>query len=289
MSTPSSSRGEFWQILAAALLVPRGAARFKALRDFLADDLGQLAAELGLDLGDAIARLSAAGRRFGDEEQLLVAYSRLFLTPVIPCQLTLGWHLDGGLAGPSGKALCELMASHGVGRSEGGYESADHLPTVLEFIALLFHRLDASVEPSEREVPERDLAILRTHYLVAPLSRMVKLAAQGENEYALPPLYSCLLSIIADALDDPLERFFPAFDTGGKKARPRYFAKRGHAAELIRCGSCGQQIATRHELRVIIDRLHRAGLPTDHLTLCPDCRDAGLGWKSGTPMAENPT
>lgn len=52
--------------------------------------------------------------------------------------------------------------------------------------------------------------------------------------------------------------------------------------------SCGKSIASERELRVIIDRLKQAGLPADHLELCPGCRAVTLGWKPGTPKMDIP-
>jgi len=288
MSNELSPRGEFWQILAKSLLLPRGEFFFSALREDLADDLEDLARELGLDLGKTLSEFSAAALALADAESLLVAYSRLFLTPPIPCRLTLGWHLDGTLLGPSEKALRDLMARHGVAQSEGLNETPDVLPTVLEFVALLFQRLDACQDAEQRAALEKDLAILRTHYLGGTLGQMVRLAALGEDDYELPPVYSHLMKIIDAALDDPLEVFFVPLDADAEKARPRYFAKRENAADLVCCKSCGKSIATERELRVIIDRLKQAGLPADHLELCPDCREVGLGWKSGTPKIDIP-
>lgn len=288
MSNELSPRGEFWQILARSLLLPRGEFFSAALREDLADDLDDLASELGLDLGNTVSEFSAAALALPDAESLLVAYSRLFLTPPIPCRLTLGWHLDGTLLGPSVKALRDVMARHGVAQTEGLKETPDVLPTVMEFVALLLQRLDASQDAEQRAVLEKDLAILRTHYLGATLSQMVRLTESGEDDYELPPVYSRLLKIIEAALDDPLAVFFVPLAADAEKARPRYFAKRDSAADLVCCKSCGKSVASERELRVIIDRLQQAGLPADHLELCPDCREVGMGWKPGTPKMDIP-
>lgn len=288
MSNEPSPRAEFWQILARALLVPRGATFFSALREDLVDDLDDLANELGLDLGDTLNDLSRAALQLTDEELLLVAYSRLFLTPPIPCRLTLGWHLDGTLMGPSERYLADLLAHHGVAQTERVGESPDVLPTVLEFVALLFQRLDSSHDAAQRAMLERDIATLRTHYLSQPLRQMVRLAELGEDDYELVPVYSRLLSIIDAALDDPMERFFVPLEADPKKAPPRFFTKRESSADLVSCTACGKSIATARELRVVIRRLKQACLPADHLTLCLDCRAVEMGWKSGAAKLHIP-
>lgn len=277
MNDCPSPRAEFWQVLAQALLVPRGPVFFAAMREDLADDLDELANELRLDLGRALNDLSAATLALPDEQALLVAYSRLFLTPPLPCPLALGWHLDGTLLGPSERTLRELMARHGVAQLERFAESADVLPTVLEFVAWLFQRLDASRDAAQRAAFERDIEVLRTHYLGHAIHRMARLAQQGEDEHELPPVYSALLRLIDAAVEDPLERFFVRLDAGEKKARPGVVEHAG-AGDPVCCRSCGKPIATARELRVVIDHLRQAGLPADHLALCPDCRHVDIGW-----------
>ena len=288
MNNKLSPRGEFWQILAKALIVPRGEEFFSALREDLTDDLDGLANELGFDLGSTLSEFSRAALKVTNEESLLVSYSRLFLTPPISCHLTLGWHLDGTRMGPSEQALCELMARNGVAQIAGRNETPDALPTVLEFVALLFQRLDASTDAKQRAALEKDLAVLRTHYLGGPISRMAGLAGQAETEFDVAPIYSYLLKIIDAALEDANNVFFVPLAADEKRARPHYFANRERAADLVHCKSCGKSIVTQRELRVIIDRLTMAGLPSDYLELCPDCRDVNKGWASGTSKLDIP-
>lgn len=281
-------RVEFWQTLARALVVPRGSDFFAAMREDLTDDLDDLGHELGLDLGNTLHEFSRAALQLVDEETLLVAYSRLFLTPPIPCRLTLGWYLDGTVMGPSEQYLGDLMAHHGVAQIPDLGESKDVLPTVLELLALLLQRLDESEDAARRASLEKDIAILCTHCLGPSLRQMVELAAQAEEHYALVPVYSRLLKIVVAALDDPQERFFVPLEADAKKAPPRFFAKRESSADLVTCAACGKLIATARELRVVIHRLTQDGLPADHLTLCPDCREVEMGWKSGSSKLHIP-
>lgn len=286
MSHEFSARSEFWQTLATALMLPRNESFFAAFRESLADDLEDLAAELDLDLGSALDDFSREALKLPDAETLLVTYSRLFLTPPIPCRLTIGWHLDSTLLGPSSKFLSELMAGYGVAQAEGLHETPDVLPTVLEFLSLMFNRLDSSAIDEERTAIEQDLSMLRTHYLAGAVRRMVELTIAGEDDYELAPVYSSLMKVIDAAIDDPLQRLFKPLVTD-EKIRRSYASRRKGAHEEVLCKSCGKPIATERELHVIIHRLKEANLPVDHLKVCGDCRDAGMGWKSGTPHAVN--
>lgn len=286
MTIMLSPRSEFWQTLATAFMVPRGESYFAAFREDLADDLEDLASELDLDLGSALDDFSREALKLSDEQALLVNYSRLFLTPPIPCRLTIGWHLDSTLLGPSEKFLSELMMGHGVVQADGLHETPDVLPTVLEFLSLMFNRLDSSEDMDERAAIEQDLSMLRTHYLAGAIGRMAQRTAAGEDDYGLAPVYSCLMKIVDSAVNDPLRCFFKPQDADGK-VRRSYASRRKGAHEEVLCKSCGKPIATERELHVIIHRLKEANLPVDHLEVCGDCRDADLGWKSGTPQAVN--
>jgi len=288
MNDELSPRSEFWQILARALTVPLGEAFFSALREDLVDDLDDLAHELGLDLGKTLEEFSHVALRLANAEALLVAYSRLFLTPPVPCHLALSWHLEGAHMGPSEKALCELMARNGVIQTPNRHETPDVLPTVLEFVALLFQRLDANPQAEQRAVLEKDLAVLRTHFLGGAVGEMVRLTEQAETDYEVVPVYSRLLKIIDAALKDALDVFFTPLAPDAKRAKPQYFANRADSADLAHCTSCGKSMVTQREMRVIIDRLTKAGLPSHYLELCPDCRDADKGWTSGTSKLKIP-
>lgn len=272
-----SPRAEFWLCLAQALLPPRGEFLSRALRDDLADDLAYLADSLGLDIVDRIAALRTALAQT-EAEALLPAYSSLFLVPPIPARLNAGFYLDGTLLGANTRMLAEVFQRHGVEQSPDMHDTPDHLATILEFLALLFHRADAAG-------PEMPEPILDDRQAVRGLLRRVlpeisARVAETERERDLPPVYSALLGVVETVLRDEQCIFFAAADDEANAPR-RYFTKRETATDLVVCEKCGKPVATARELRVIIDRLRQRGLPTDHLELCPDCRDGTRGWKAG--------
>lgn len=277
MNNGFSPRAELWLCLAQALLPPRGESISRALRDDLADDLAYLADSLGLDIGGKVAELRAAMSRT-EAQVLLPAYSSLFLVPPIPARLNAGIYLDGTLLGPNARMLAEIFSRHGVEQSPDMHDTPDHVATILEFLALLFHQKDIA-EPEKLEPIRDDMEAVRS-LLRRVLPEIAARVAETEPERELPEVYSALLGVIEAALRDGQCVFFATVDDEEKTAR-RYFAKRETAPDPVACKACGKPVATARELKVIIDRLRQNGLPFDHLELCPACRDGTRGWKPG--------
>lgn len=277
MNNSFSPRAELWQCLAQALLPPRGEFLSRSLRDDLADDLAYLADSLGLDIGDNVEELRTVLAQ-ADVESLLPAYSSLFLVPPIPAKLNAGIYLDGTLLGANTKMLAEIFYRHGVEQSPDMHDTPDHLATILEFMALLFHQADAA-ESATLDVLD-DMEAIRG-LLWRTLSELHGRVIETEQERSLPAVYSALIQIVKTALRDEQGIFFCATGNDEKESDRRYFTKRETAPDLVACKACGKSVATARELKVIIDRLRQSGLPTDHLELCPDCRDGTRGWKPG--------
>ncbi|MBZ0096277.1 MAG: molecular chaperone TorD family protein [Sulfuricella sp.] len=277
MNNSFSPRAELWQCLAQALLPPRGEFLSRSLRDDLADDLAYLADSLGLDIGDNVEELRTVLAQ-ADVESLLPAYSSLFLVPPIPARLNAGFYLDGTLLGANTKMLAEIFYRHGVEQSPDMHDTPDHLATILEFLALLFHKADVA-ESATLDILD-DMEAIRG-LLWRTLSDLHGRVIETEQERSLPAVYSALIQIVKTALRDEQGIFFCATGNDEKESDRRYFTKRETAPDLVACKACGKSVATARELKVIIDRLRQSGLPTDHLELCPDCRDGTRGWKPG--------
>ncbi|BAN36912.1 hypothetical protein SCD_n03113 (plasmid) [Sulfuricella denitrificans skB26] len=278
MNNSFSPRAELWQCLAQAFLPPRGEILSRALREDLADDLEYLATTLSMDLSEAITEARDA-LFHADAESLLPTYSSLFLVPPIPAKLNAGIYLDGTLLGPNAKMLAEIYYRHGVEQSLDMHDTPDHVATILEFLALLFHRADTA-GPDILEPILDDREAIRG-LLRRILPEIAARVSEIERERELPPVYSALLGVVESALRDEQCVFFSAAVKDERESAHRYFSKRATAADLVSCKQCGKAIATARELKVIIDRLQQCGLPTDHLELCPDCRDSTQGWKPG--------
>jgi len=275
---PPRARAELWQCLAQSLLPPRGEVFPQALRQDLAPDLEELSSKLGLNIDDAVNKLSVTLSQT-DEKSLLPTYSTLFLVPPIPAMLNIGVYLDGTLLGPNAKILTEIFYRHGVEQSPIMHDTPDHFATAMEFMAFLFHKAEGA-EPAMLEPMLDDMETVRG-LLWHTLPELHRRVTETEQERALPTVYSMLLQIVKTVLRDEQGIFFYSTGNDRHKTARRYFTKRETAADLVPCKACGKAVSTARELKVIIDRLIQSGLPTDHLKLCPDCRDGTRGWKAG--------
>lgn len=268
---------EFWLCLSHAFLPPRGEIFPRALREDLADDLEYLATTLGMDLSEAITEAREA-LFHAEAEALLPTYSALFLVPPIPAKLNAGIYLDGTLLGPNAKMLAEIFYRHGVEQSADMHDTPDHVATILEFLSMLFYKAAAEVSATPGTLD--DMETIRG-MLWHALSQLHGKVIETEQLRSLPAVYSALLLVVKTALRDEQGIFFCATANDGKESVRRYFTKRETAADLVSCKACGKPVATARELKVIINRLQQCGLPSDHLELCPDCRDNAQGWKPG--------
>lgn len=248
------------------------------MRDSLVPDLEDLAETLGLNIGDEVGKLRVVLAQV-EAQALLPVYSSLFLVPPIPAKLNAGIYLDGSLLGANTQMLVEIFYRHGVEQSPDMHDTPDHIATILEFLALLFHKVEGA-EPETQESLRNDMEAVRG-LLLRVLPEITARVAETEPERELPEVYSALFVVIETALRDQQGVFFASADETTKPAR-RYFTRREEAPDLVACKSCGKPVATARDIKVIIDRLRQSGLPADHLELCPDCRDGTRGWKTGS-------
>lgn len=144
---PANDRAEFYLCLARAFLAPREETAFRALADFLADDLGDLGERLGYPIAQPLDDFRAAMAAVPDRLTLLQAYSGLFLTPPAPVHINAGFYLDGAIMGASVAALEQRYRRAGVERAERMRDLSDHVSAQLEFAAYLY-ALEAGGAPA---------------------------------------------------------------------------------------------------------------------------------------------
>jgi TorA maturation chaperone TorD len=136
----SSEKAEFYFCISQAFLPPTTDAAYEALRDHLADDLGELASVLGYPVAAALAAWREAMDRVEDREALLVTYSRLFLVPgdVRPA-INAGAYLDGAVNGSSVAAMEDCYRRCGLEPDRAQLaDLPDHVARQLEFVAYLY-------------------------------------------------------------------------------------------------------------------------------------------------------
>lgn len=252
-------RAELWLTLAKAFLAPAPAPVAAAMREALAGDLGELAGLCGIELGPRCESLRSAFDHIPDDAALLVHYSGLFLVPPVKARLNLGYYLDGSLNGPAHNALGSWHAAYGVARLDDFHDLADHLAALLEFLALL-------------EADERGPGIAAEFAgtLVLPalphLAADIREAGHGDSPYLH----------LVDIVEHIGLAFYPQPDAISGRL-PRHWRKR-EWDDTCHCQRCGSPIAREKELAVIAKALKESGLPAEHLSFCPECRDAGRGW-----------
>lgn len=260
----AGARAELYRTLGAAFLAPREEVFAGALRTLLADDLDALQARLGLGAEGAIADLRRELGVPGGALELLQSYSALFLVPPAPANINVGRYMDGALNGGSVRAMEAAYARAGLVRDEGFRDLADHLATVLAFVAVLHER---EVAGSAADLPGAFL-----HALVLPWTARFCAdlrRASASDEVASNP-YLPLAVILhaaasahatAPAVDPAVQRHERAM----QRARERY-AQRGITAE---------------DLETMRRKLRARGLADDHLVAAAEALDGATGVRTG--------
>ncbi len=253
--TPAAER---WLTLARAFLAPTGPAAAQALLQWLPGDLDDLFRGTHPDAGQAVDRFVASLARLPDAQALQVHYSGLFLAPPVRARLNLGFYLDGTLNGVSQDAIGVLLAKHGIARNEGFRDLPDHLAMLLEVMALLAGDPEAG----------QDQAALAQGFLLPALPRLrADVAAHAPDS---PYLHLIDLVLVALA----------PFGVPCPEAEPRQprYDKSVERGVWRHCARCDQPYAREKELRIMARALEEQGLPSDHLQVCPACRNATEGW-----------
>lgn len=270
-----SARAEFYLCLARAFMAPRSDAMFQALRDALADDLGELAAQLGYDIEDALARYRQQMLRLPDTTALLQVYSAIFLSPPTPAHINVGQYLDGAINGGSVKAMEEAYRLCGVERDEGFRDLSDHVSVQLEFLALLYatqaQRFSGAGAGDPLPVdPGQFLHRFALRWLggfCADLAEAGTARQLDANPY-LP---------LAQILNEAAAHDAVAPEVDAKATRKH------NAIEQARAKYAGRGI-TEEDMAQIRRKLEEHGLSTAHLSVPPEMRDSAMGLgKKSTP------
>lgn len=110
-----------------------------ALRECLADDLQELAQQLGYPVAEPIAAYRRAIDALPHGEAALVRYSRLFLTPgTAHPHINTGVYFDGAVNGDTVRKLAECYRACGLQKDASLADLPDHATVQLEFAAWLF-------------------------------------------------------------------------------------------------------------------------------------------------------
>ncbi|HJW81635.1 MAG TPA: molecular chaperone TorD family protein [Acidiferrobacterales bacterium] len=285
-NTAFTSRAEFYLCLARAFLPPRAPQTHRALVEDLADALADLAVEIGYPIFEPLAQLRAAFGAVPEPLALLQLYSKLFLTPPAAAALNAGMYLDGAVMGASVGAIGQAYRHHGLARAEGFRDTPDHLASLLEFVAYLYAA--AAETPAEAETLAEEAEVFLDCYVTSwlpPLCAHIARAVPGDaNPYAV------LARLLLDAANQDARRTEPAVARPGPPATPAPDSGPEERTPLPHCRACGAaaldvlslaalahpcatEFVPPSDLRYILRALQANGLGTEHLHMCPRCRD----------------
>lgn len=270
-----AARSEFYLCMARAFMAPAEEETFHAMRDALAADLGELAAQLGYAIDTPLARYREQIGRVPDQTALLQIYSALFVAPPSAAHINVGQYLDGAINGGSVKAMEQAYRRCGVERDERFRDLSDHLSVQLEFVAFLYAAAarrctgDASREPMPVD-PGEFLQTFAMRWLGGLCGDLAQ--ASAERELEANPYEPLALILNAAVISDAV-----AVEVDAKAARKQ------HAIEHARSKQVGRAI-TDEDMARIARKLKEHGLSTDHLAVPVELRDATMGLeKKSTP------
>lgn len=245
-----------WLTLANAFLPPRRPRVFEAFRADLGDDLAEMTDALELDVAADLAAFGTTVAGLADHEALLVDYAHLFLQPPIPAALNLARYVDGSVNGACIDALENAYRTVGIGMSDSLHDLPDHAAMQMETLAWLL-----GVE--QPALPPTDFAQI---CLFGALPRFAATIAATSPDSPYAPLARVATRAVA-------RHSVAANPTEQKRQRHAEQRADTNLGVWRDCGSCGKPFAREKEIAIMAKALAQAGLPSDHLALCPDCRD----------------
>lgn len=243
----AAARADLYLALATAFQVPHLAGFAEAMRLHLADDLQELAGELGLDCEEAVAQLRKEMARLPDQLALLQCYSALFLATSAPAWINVGRYLDGALNGGTVRAMEEAYLACGLVRNAALRDLPDHLSVVLEFVSGLY---GAMAEGTPAVDPGHFLYGLVAPWMARFEGDLAHAAAQDPQPNPYHPLARILCAAVQrHALEAPMD---PAL-------------RRKHQAMLRARGMYAARGITAEDLEEIRAKLQERGLSTAHI------------------------
>ncbi|RCV87803.1 molecular chaperone TorD family protein [Billgrantia montanilacus] len=269
--------------LSRAFLAPQTGVTLAEVQGPLLDDLRSLVESLPSLETERLDGLSKALVALTDTQQLILGYSRLFLTPPAPAPLNLGAYLDGGLMARSVPSMEALYRRHGLERDRAFRDLPDHLSLHLQWLAWVYSEAMEAREAEKDTTPALTDAAIMLHDFTLPALAGVrrKVTQAAKDETTLP--WRLLVELIHEQLTHDLARLEAALPSLAPQAiRPPDRPNAGAMAtfetseaprERLTCHSCGESFESDPVLAEIRQRLTAAGVSADHLAVCRCCRD----------------
>lgn len=275
--TPSLmlERSELYLTLARSFLTPQTEEHYRAMSDYLADDLEDLDRSLEYGIETQLDALRTAMSRLSNHEELLVEYSRMFLQPPREATLNVCYPLDGAMMGGTVSEIEAFYRNYGVERGDHFKDLPDHVSVQLEFVSYLYGRAAAELENGKTDT-EAELAA--GHFLYEFVSRWIPhfeagIEKAGRNLELKANPYLPLARILATAT-----KCDAAVNLDWVKTKKRAEV----AIEKARLKYSNKGI-TPEDMADIERKLREKGLSTDHLQVALDKRNEVLGLSAKTP------
>lgn len=275
--TPSllQERSEFYLTLAQCFLTPQTEEHYRAMVDYLTNDLADLDRSLAYGLEIQLDALRAALSTLSNHEELLVEYSRMFLQPPREATLNVCYPLDGAIMGGTVSEIEAFYRKYGVERGDHFKDLPDHVSVQLEFVSYLYGR---AVEEMESGKPDTEAEKAAGHFLYQFVRRWIPhfeagIENAGRNLELRANPYLPLARILAIATNRDA-----AVNMNWVKAKKRVAV----AIEKARRKYAHRGI-TPKDMAAMERNLRKNGLSTDHLHVALDKRNDALGLSAKSP------
>lgn len=278
--------------LSRAFLAPQAGVTLAEAQGPLIDDLHCLAVVLPALDPERLESLSRALAALADTQQLMLGYSRLFLTPPAPAPLNLGAYLDGALMGQSTQSILTLYRRHGLELDPAFRELPDHLSLNLQWLAWVYSEaMEAHKAGTNAAATLTDAATMLRDYTLPALAGMGrKLAQAGKDATTLP--WRLLVELTHDHLTHDLAQLEAALpscrairppERDEAKLRVTTFEESEARRETLTCRACGEAFESDPVLAEMRSRLTAAGVSADHLAVCSRCQERAAASPSLKP------
>ncbi|MBZ0331610.1 molecular chaperone TorD family protein [Halomonas sp. ANAO-440] len=278
---------EFSLCLSRAFLAPTTGVTLAELRGPLLDDLRNLAETLPTLNTERLEALSQALAALTDTQQVMLGYSRLFLTPPAPAPLNLGAYLDGGLMSRSVPSMEALYHRHGLERDPAFRDLPDHLSLHLQWLAWVYSEAMEAREAATDASPAMTDAATMLHDFTLPAMAGVRRKVTQAAKYETTLPWRLLVELTHDQLTEDFARLkaaLPSLALQQSRAPGQVKVTTGVESfeaseaprETLTCRSCGEFFKSDPVMAEMRQRLTAACVSTDHLAICPRCqgRDA---------------
>ncbi len=267
--------------LSRAFLAPQASVTLAEAQGPLLEDLQSLAEALPTLTCERLETLSRALAALTDSQELMLGYSRLFLTPPAPAPLNLGVYLDGALMGQSVQSMLALYRRHCLERDPTFRELPDHLALNLQWLAWVYSEaMEAHKAGTAANATLTDAATMLHDFTLPALAGVRrKLALATHDATTLP--WRLLIELTHDQLVQdlaqlkavlPAHRAIRSPERNEAMLGMRAFEASQAPREALACRSCGDTFQSDPVLAEMRSRLAAAGVSTEHLAVCPRCQ-----------------